>query len=278
MRQNLTPQEKDRRATLRAEGLLPPEDERSEAPRSTQTWLWILVGVIVLLSLAAGGLAGFIGGRLYERARIGIATVIPDTYWLLGADLVERDGGVYFTALYPGGPVDTAGLNENDRLHAIGSETISTVAQAKATLARYVPGEVVKLTVERSNRYSQYPVVLGVILPVLISTVEPAPPPPPIIPPYGAARLGVYYRMIEPGDPSGLNEGAQIIAVWPGGAAEQIGLQPGDIILAVDNMPLSRYNTLEMALLPYSAGERVWLHIHLTSGETTDMQVTLAGE
>lgn len=168
----LTPQERDRQAALIAEGRVA---ESAPEQRTPLVWVWVLVGVIVLLTLAVG----FMGGRIYERAIVG---------------------------------------------------------------------------------------------PPL--TIEPmAIPPDPPLPPIGGqeeARLGVYYRMLEPGDPFEVSEGALVITLLGSGTpAEQAGLQPGDIITQVGREDLHAAFTLGDALWSYSAGEPVSLRVFRDGGSLT---------
>jgi len=85
------------------------------------------------------------------------------------------------------------------------------------------------------------------------------PPQPPDT--YGDARLGVYYRTIQSGDPFAVSNGALIITVWSGSAAEDAGLEAADIVTRVGSRNLTRSYTLADALDRYSAGDNVSLSV-----------------
>ena len=177
MAAQLTPQGRDHQATLIAEGRVAESTPEQHTPL---IWVWVLVGVIVLLTLAVGCL----GGRIYERA----------------------------------------------------------IAGPPVTIA---------------------PIVI--------------PPEPPLLPNGGQeeARLGVYYRMLEPGDPFEVSEGALIIMLLDSGTpAERAGLQPGDIITQVGSNDLHAAFTLSDALWSYSAGESVRLRV-LRDGRYVTLRATL---
>ncbi|HEC22008.1 MAG TPA: PDZ domain-containing protein [Chloroflexi bacterium] len=252
-----------------------PGREKAASSASTpQTWLWSMVAVIVLTSLAAGGIAGFIGGRLYEQSRLDDQTLS----FLLGAELAERLDGVVVDYVYPDGPAYYAGLTEGDRLERIGQERIRDLEQARRILSEYEPGDTVLITVERTPWIDQYSVTLGYYgcgIPVV--PIEPLPPEPQPIPypdALGEARLGVYYRMLEEGSPVGVDDGALIVTVWEGGPADMAGLGPGDIIVTVDGIQVSRSNTLERVLDNFTAGETVRLGI-IRGGERMTLRLTL---
>ncbi|MBN1121658.1 MAG: PDZ domain-containing protein [Anaerolineae bacterium] len=285
MSKGLTPQEKDRRASLAAEGRLPAEYQEpvSESAESvTPAWLWGLVGIIVLISLVAGGIAGFMGGRWYERKHS--TPVIVDTSFLLGAQLIDADGAVTFVGVTPGGPSDQAGIIENDQLVSIDGETTDSAKQAEQILSKHTIGDSVLVTIERNHRFEQYTVVLGIYSPVVIgvTAIPPIPPqqtyPPPPPGQYADARLGIYYRMLEPGDPFDVDEGALIVSLLgTNNPAELAGLKIGDIILQINNESITGDNNLESVLDRFSGGETVTI-VYFSDGAKNEVAVTLGHE
>jgi S1-C subfamily serine protease len=112
------------------------------------------------------------------------------------------------------------------------------------------------------------------------TTVIPSPTPLPLPTPYGTyeeAHLGVYYRMLEPTDRFAVSEGALIVTLFGSGTpAELAGLQPGDIITAVNDEPVTQTNTLGQVLNRYSPGDVINLDVSRPDGSFT-VNVVLGG-
>lgn len=267
---------------------LPPETPESARSTSTPTWIWIVVGVVVLIALAAGGYAGFLYGRQYERTNACPGCVYPDeTFWLLGASIEDAPQGVLIQGVASGGPAEAAGITSGDRLITIDDQPINSAADARRILHDYGSGAAATLTIERDRTVHQVTVSLGGVVrwvPPIEPTVIVPPPitlePPYPIPPgnYGERNLGVTYRMLEPGDPSGVSSGAMLIQVWSGGPADRASLAPGDIILAVDGRDLTTSYTLEDALNQGRYRFFVTLSVRKTSGGTQIVRVSLGGK
>src|SRR5512139_1990182 len=98
---------------------IPSETSDSRRPNPTPTWLWTLVGGVVLVALAAGGWAGFQYGRQYERSQGCPGCYPDDTFWLLGANLQDSGPDVLIQGVADGGPAHGAGLQNGDRLITI---------------------------------------------------------------------------------------------------------------------------------------------------------------
>ncbi len=243
----------------------PAGDGAPVAADSAQSiWVWQAVGVIVLLAFAAGGIVGFLGGRAYEQ---GQSHVVPDITWLLGATLRDEGGAVVLRGVQAGGPAEAAGLQNGDRITALDRRVVRSAARARMLLAGYGPGDAVTVEYERGFRTRSAVVVLGEWMPIIDDPVFPPPPDPPL-PPIGQqgrtaeGRLGVYYRMLEPGDPFEVDEGALVLTFLDENTpAEAAGLAPGDIILRVGSTRLSASYDLSAALDGTDAGERVTLTV-----------------
>lgn len=259
-----------------------PDAPETSTP-TTPSWLWTVVGVIVLVALAGGGIVGFEYGRQYERENGAGPCTYQDTYWLLGALLVDRDQAVYWDSIASGGPADAAGIEEEDRLVAIADQPVNKAGEARSLLEGYGAGSQITLTIERNKRFEQHIIMLGYIYPCPV--ISPTYPPLIIVPPpqpsdtFSDARLGVYYRTIQPGDPFAVSDGALIITVWSGSPAEKARLEASDIITKVGSRWLTRSYTLDDALDRYSVGDRVSLGVwdHRT-GKTVTLWVTLGNQ
>ncbi len=73
----------------------------------------------------------------------------------------------------------------------------------------------------------------------------------------------------------GENSGAAIEYVAPGGPADQAGLQPGDIILALDQQPIAARAQLQWLASTAGVGRTVTLRVQRL-GKQFDVKLTLA--
>ena len=263
---------------------LPAETPEAQRPGPTPSWLWALVGGVVLVALAAGGYGGFLYGRQYERSQ-GCAGCYPDeTFWLLGASLQDSGGDVLIQGVADGGPAAAAGLQNDDRLITIDNQPVNSAADGRRILHDDGSGASADFTIERVHVVHQVTVTLAGEVVRVYPPIEPTlivPPPtwePPFpIPPggFGERNIGVTYRMLQPGDPSGLSAGAMLIQVWTGGPADRAGLAPGDVILSVDGRDLSTDYTLSDALNTVMRRAFITLDVHKTSGDTITVRIGL---
>lgn len=96
--------------------------------------------------------------------------------------------------------------------------------------------------------------------------------------------IGVYYtpitRAMADAQHLPVNAGALVgtsdgtAAVFPGSPAEQAGLQSGDIIITLNDKPVTADDDLSLLVLPYAPGDTITLGV-LRDGAQRDLQVTL---
>lgn len=86
-------------------------------------------------------------------------------------------------------------------------------------------------------------------------------------------QLASYYDLRGP-DGRLLNSGVLVVEVVPGSAAEEVGLEPGDIILSIDGTTLDENNPLADVLAHYEAGQTISLEV-VRNGRSEIVDVTL---
>jgi putative serine protease PepD len=89
------------------------------------------------------------------------------------------------------------------------------------------------------------------------------------------ARLGVQVGDVESSD--GLQLGAQLGEVTPGGAADKAGLKAGDVVTAVDSHAIASGDALVAAVRSHRPGEKVTI-TYKRGGQTSTVTVTLASD
>jgi membrane-associated protease RseP (regulator of RpoE activity) len=89
----------------------------------------------------------------------------------------------------------------------------------------------------------------------------------------GVAYLGVTYGEVDPSraekEGLSLNEGAEVSDVVQGSPADEAGLQPGDIILAVDGQRLTKAALLRRLVQGHLPGDEVSLLVLHDGGQVT---------
>lgn len=171
MATHLTPQERDRQAARMAEER-PPQGEAAEDAPAPLIGLWVLVAAIVLLTFAVG----FMGGRIYERAKyvepVTVEPIVipPDPPIWPGGGQEEARLGVYYRMLKPGDPFEVtdgaliitllgegtpaeeAGLVPGDIITQVGDRRLSSSWTLGDALSRYAAGDMVRLRIFRDGR------------------------------------------------------------------------------------------------------------------------------
>ncbi len=140
----------------------------------------------------------------------------------------DRTYGVVVSDVEPGSPADQAGIRRGDVLAEMGGSRISD-SEDYVTRARGYPARAV------------FPLVLfreGAQRTVQVTPVE---FPPQLIEALAWNRLGLRVKPVR---------GAMAVqSVRPGSAADEVGLEPGDVILRVNNQPVAEPAAFQEALL-----------------------------
>jgi putative serine protease PepD len=87
------------------------------------------------------------------------------------------------------------------------------------------------------------------------------------------AELGV--RVVTVVDPSGQPAGMGVVSVVPGGPAAEAGIQPGEVITAVNNTPVRDASDLAQTLAQQDPGQKVDVNLTTAQGSTRTVTVTL---
>lgn len=87
------------------------------------------------------------------------------------------------------------------------------------------------------------------------------------------AQLGVHVATVV--DPTGQPVGMGVVSVVPGGPAAAAGIQTGEVITAVNNIPVHRASELTQALAKLDPGQTVPITLTTPQGGTRTVMVTL---
>lgn len=195
-----------------------------------------------------------------KRGELGIFTQNITPVMAKGLSLA-RDHGVVVADVEPEGPADHAGLRRGDVLVSLDGKAIGSASQLESRIFRRQAGEKVQLAILRGKQEFTFPLSvreradLGSLLARL------AHPERNLI-----SRLGVLCVQIDKDLATvipGLRReyGLIVAAKAPEGQSQFIDLQPGDIIDAVNTLPVAFIDTLQSSLDRMQPGDPVVLQI-----------------
>jgi membrane-associated protease RseP (regulator of RpoE activity) len=259
----------------------------------------LLVGFVVVLCV--GMVIG--GAVVYGVTQIG--GILPD----LGAGsretrvdkvieesrILEQDHGLleptqalgaYVVQVEPESPAEKAGLEQGDRILVVDGLEVGVDGDLAELIGDHEPGDQITLDVQRSGADSrELRVRLG---------ENPDEP--------GSAWLGIRYSMVGPlglrdavpgrfgrfrfFDPDrlpdlfpgqGVIQGVVVTDVAEESPAADVGLESGDLILAIDDESVARPGELSEAIAAHQPGDRITLTIMgMAGGERREVEVRLA--
>lgn len=140
------------------------------------------------------------------------------------------------------GPAGDAGVKSGDIITAVDGEQIDDALDLSRTVAGKAPGSSVELTIWRDGAETKLSVTLTELTEQAAPTQEEAPVPPADIP-ESTSSLGM--TLVPNGDGSG---GLLIQDVEADSTAAQRGLAIGDVLLEIDNKPLTSIADYEAAI------------------------------
>ncbi len=174
---------------------------------------------------------GFLGARSSDNGEI------PDA--VLERDNLSSRSGAYIESVVAGGPADKGGLQAGDIVQAANGQRIRTWVQFRNFVASQRPGSTVKLEVLRDGKTQNLSVTLGERTDAALAQMTPE-------------QRGVFRNaLVQPLDADtarqmGFEEvdsGLLVLRVQSGTDVDT-GLQPGDVIIAVQGQQVSSLGEL----------------------------------
>lgn len=227
----------------------------------------------------------------------GPATILARHICVAGATFADLDARWLVTEVTPGSPAEEAGLQTGDEVVTIEGRPVDSY-DSGVLATRAARGADLPLTVERGGETLELTLTLEpqtpvetfvapvtrparpvVVLPVLPFAVQSAEP---------RGYLGVVFVTLTPEtldelagqedlpfDLPEVAEGALIMEVQPETPAAAAGLQPGDVVTAVDGDIVDAERTLADRIYAYEEGDTITLDV-LRGAETLQVTATLA--
>ncbi|MCM5571404.1 Do family serine endopeptidase [Burkholderiaceae bacterium FT117] len=200
-----------------------------------------------------------------RHARLGV------TVQELNQDLADSFGldapkGALIASVLPGSAADKAGLKAGDIVLSMNGKAIEHSTELSALVGMASPGEQVSIEYLRGGARKLVSAVLGESPANLAAADAPG------AGDSGEAKLGVAVRPLAPEERQATQLRAGLVVEDVSGAAEQAGIEPGDVILAVNGKPVETVEQLRaavggdrhrLALLVQRAGARIFVPVKI---------------
>jgi serine protease Do len=176
------------------------------------------------------------------RGRIGVTIQNVDAQ-LADSFGLDRPQGALVSSVVKDGPGAKAGLKPGDVILAVNDKPIETSSELPVIIARVKPGTAAQLTVFRGGKQQKIPVTVDQLEEPQVRTA-------------GAAqskkfdeasRLGLEVRPLQPAERQQVETTGVLVVEQVTGPAALAGVQPGDIILAVNNKLVKSIDDLHAA-------------------------------
>ncbi|MYM26775.1 Do family serine endopeptidase [Duganella sp. CY15W] len=166
-----------------------------------------------------------------------------------------------------GGPADKAGLKAGDVILALNGQKIVSSADLPSTVGLSTPGEKITLNVWRQGKPMQVTATLGNANDK-VARADAAP----ADQASAKLRLGLSLRQLDPSErrESGIASG--LLIQDAGGAAANAGVQPGDVLLSVNGLPVNNIDQVRdvvgkagksVALLIQRGDDKIFIPVRL---------------
>jgi serine protease Do len=236
-----------------------------------------LVGINTLIMSQAGSYDGIgfaapsnIVRSVYEQIRkfgrvrrgeIGVRaqTITP----VLAAGLgLARDHGVVVSDVIPASPAAAAGLHAGDMVLALDTKPIENGRQLHVSLYRHLAGEVVTLDILRDDQILRVPVAMTERRDALAVLSASSDPRHNLVPRLGILGVSLDQDIARMLPWLRVRSGMLVVSTVVGALdSTQGGLASGDVVYAVNRMPIAGLDELRTTLDELKPGDPVVLHL-----------------
>ncbi|HWW19916.1 MAG TPA: Do family serine endopeptidase [Steroidobacteraceae bacterium] len=170
-----------------------------------------------------------------ERGQLGVSIQSVDQSLAQSFGLKEAEGAL-ISSVTPGGPGDKAGLQSGDVILKFNGQDVADAGQLPSMVGGVAPGDTVHLTVWRKGSQRDVQVKLGDAnagQTLATSAGE-----------EGKARLGLAVRPLSSDERSQADVSGGLVVESVSGPAAKAGIEPGDIVLALNGQPVTSVSQL----------------------------------
>ncbi|MHB1022977.1 MAG: Do family serine endopeptidase [Acidobacteriaceae bacterium] len=168
--------------------------------------------------------------------------------------------GVLVNSVEPKGPAAAAGIQQGDIITSVDGHTIKDGDELVSIISARKPGTTVKLGYLRNGKQETATVSIADRSKLFANILGGGPGNnAPNQSDEMQGRVGISVKAISPDVASklGIKTGVQIVSVKPGSFAEQIGLQPGLIIVEVNRKPVTSPDDLKTIVNSVKSGDDI---------------------
>jgi serine protease Do len=190
------------------------------------------------------------------RGRIGV-TIQEINQSLAESFGLKKAAGALVSSVEKGSPAEKAGIEQGDVILKVDGREISGSMDLSGTIADVRPGATAKLEVWRKGAPRDLTVTVGEMKPPQVA-----------VNPIGEAdqgRLGVAVRPLTPDEQKETGVSGGLVVEQASGAAAKAGVQPGDIILALNSTPVKTVEQLRGMVA--KSGKRAALLVQRDTGK-----------
>jgi serine protease Do len=174
-----------------------------------------------------------------SRGRLGVA-VQSMNQTLADSFGMKTPQGALVSSVDGNGPAAKAGLQPGDVILSVNGSPVVDSADLPSQVAGMKPGTVADVQVWRDKATKNLKVTIGALSDAKVASTE--------TPAQEQGRLGVAVRPLTPQEKSGTSLTHGLLVQQADGPAASAGVQPGDVILAVNGNPVTSVDQLKQML------------------------------
>ncbi len=199
-----------------------------------------------------------------SHARLGVAIqevnqTFADSFKL------DKPEGALVSSVEKGGPADKAGLKSGDVIRKVNSQAIITSSDLPALIGSATPGEKVNLEIWRQGKREEMTATLGDASEKAAKLAEADDG-------AGKGKLGLALRALLPQEKHDAGVTGGLLIEDVGGPAALAGVQPGDVLVAVNGTPIESVDQVRsivaktsksLALLIQRNGSKIFVPVRV---------------
>ena len=199
-----------------------------------------------------------------QHARLGVA--IQEVNQALAESFkLDKPEGALVSSVQPGGPAEKAGLKAGDVIRSVDGKSIVGSGDLPALIGQATPGDTVNLSVWRHGASLDIRARLGDAAEKAVKAEEKASA-------GEQGRLGLALRPLQPDEQNRAGVASGLLVQGVEGPAALAGVQPGDVLLAVNGLPVSdveqvraavKKATRSLALLIQRGGDQIFVPVRV---------------